>query len=252
MCTLALIRGRIPGFPLVVAANRDEDPKRPSTPPVLWPEPVPFVGGRDEVAGGTWLGVNGFGLVVGLTNHWTGELPDPRRATRGSVVRELLGARDLTTLRRSLVARDPHLTNPFLLVAASREGEAFWTSSAEAWSLHPIEEPIFALGNQVPSKDRGARARRLGAGLEAMLEARATDPPALVAGLAARLGEHVGDQGPLESVCVHTERDYGTVSSSILLLGEDPAHDQLHHASGPPCTHPYGDFSELLRGLRAG
>jgi hypothetical protein len=83
-----------------------------------------------------------------------------------------------------------------------------------------------------------------------MLDACGSDPASLVAGLAARLGEHVGDRGPLESVCVHTERDYGTVSSSILLLGEDPAHDQLHHASGPPCTHAYGNYSELLHGLR--
>lgn len=250
MCTLAVVRGRSERYPLVIAANRDENFTRPSTPPLLWPAPVRFVGGRDELAGGTWLGVNEHGLVVGLTNHWTGEAPDPQRASRGGVVHDLLAAPDLDALRSALAARDPRATNPFLLIAASRSGEAWWTSSAEGLVVHPIEDAVFALGNQTPPLDPTARARRLGDGLEDLVTTHGADSAALVAALTTRLGTHHGDRGPLESVCVHTDRGYGTVSSTILLLGRDPASDELHHAPGAPCTHRFDDHTELLRRLR--
>lgn len=251
MCTLALVRGMSTRFPLVIAANRDESLTRPSTPPLLWPAPIRFVGGRDELAGGTWLGVNAQGLVVGLTNHWTGEIPDPQRASRGGVVHDLLAAPDLDALRSALALRDPRSTNPFLLIAAARSGEAWWTSSAEGLVVHPIEEAVFALGNQTPAEDRSARAHRLGGGLGDQVAAHGDDPSALVAALAARLGTHHGDRGPLESVCVHTDRGYGTVSSTILLLGRDPVHDELHHAPGAPCTTRFENHSALLPLLRA-
>lgn len=251
MCTLALVRLHSTDYPLIVAANRDENLARPSTPPRLWEDPVPFVGGRDEVAGGTWLGVNARGLVVGLTNHWTGAAPDPDRASRGGVVRELLQAPDLGALRAALAARDPDATNPFLLVAADRSGEALWSSSAEGLVVHAVREPVFALGNQTPGTDPGSRVLRLGDGLEALVEAAHSDPQRLLGALAPRLGEHRGDRGPLESVCVHTDRGYGTVSSSLLLLGRDPAADRLFHAAGPPCTTAFEDHSGLLGRMNA-
>ena len=81
MCTLALAVGVSPSLPLVVAANRDELLARPAVPPFLWPrEPgAPrILSPRDEVAGGTWLGLNEHALFVGITNR-AGAPPDPAR-----------------------------------------------------------------------------------------------------------------------------------------------------------------------------
>lgn len=250
MCTLALVRGRFPRYPLVIAANRDELHTRPSSPPRLWPDDVRFVAGRDETAGGTWLGVNEYGVVVGLTNHWNGTAPDPARASRGGVVRELLGARDLPEVIDRLRARDARATNPFLLIAAQRNGEALWTSSAQGLIPHAITTSVFALGNELPDEGRSARVHRLGMGVDAVKLESDAEPDALVASLAARLAHHEGDRGPLASVCVHTDRGYGTVSSTILLLGSDPGDDRLHHAPGPPCRHAFTDLSHLLEQLR--
>ena len=54
---------------MVVVANRDEyydrltqGPHQLAHTPAIW-------GGRDTRAGGTWLGVNTHGLVIGLTNR---------------------------------------------------------------------------------------------------------------------------------------------------------------------------------------
>src|SRR5215471_227882 len=52
MCTLAAFVRVFPGWPLVVAANRDEFLARPATPPVLLRDAPPrAVGGQDRSAG---------------------------------------------------------------------------------------------------------------------------------------------------------------------------------------------------------
>ena len=50
MCTLALFWRDFPSTPLVIAANRDENPQRPWSDPHWWDG---IFAGRDEVAGGT-------------------------------------------------------------------------------------------------------------------------------------------------------------------------------------------------------
>jgi hypothetical protein len=60
-------------------------------------------------------------------------------------------------------------------------------------------------------------------------------------GLAEACRTHIST-GPLESTCVHAGA-YGTRSSTLLRLGDDPA---LHYADGPPCEAPYRDLTPLL------
>ncbi len=69
MCTLIVLRGLCEEYPLVVAANRDEFYARPSVPPAPWEDGAPFIAGRDEQDGGSWLGATREGFVVGLTNR---------------------------------------------------------------------------------------------------------------------------------------------------------------------------------------
>src|SRR5580700_6303093 len=97
MCTLVVAVGQFPGFPLVVAANRDERLDRLATPPRLWPGAMPFVAPRDEVAHGTWLGINAAGLFVGITNRF-GVPADPTKASRGGIVLDALSAPDARAL----------------------------------------------------------------------------------------------------------------------------------------------------------
>ena len=55
VCTLAIYTRVLPGLPLVVAANRDEFYARPASGPTLLASEPRIVGGRDLLAGGTWL-----------------------------------------------------------------------------------------------------------------------------------------------------------------------------------------------------
>ena len=90
MCVLAFWLRPDPRTALLVGANRDEDPARPSAPPAeiepgLW-------AGRDLLAGGTWLGYNRHGLFVALTNRRTpGHRSD--NYSRGQLALEALRCR---------------------------------------------------------------------------------------------------------------------------------------------------------------
>lgn len=86
MCLLVVLHGLVPGMPMVVAANRDERYARPSqSMTVLRPSDPRTLGGRDEVAGGTWLAVNEHGVIAGLTNCPTPRGSDPTKRSRGEL-----------------------------------------------------------------------------------------------------------------------------------------------------------------------
>jgi uncharacterized protein with NRDE domain len=70
MCLIAFAIGAHPRWPLVIAANRDEHYERPTTALELWTSPSGqlIASGRDERAGGTWLGISASGRVAMLTN----------------------------------------------------------------------------------------------------------------------------------------------------------------------------------------
>ncbi|MGH7783160.1 MAG: NRDE family protein, partial [Candidatus Binatia bacterium] len=69
-----------------MAANRDEHYDRPSAAPaILCHDPV-ILAGRDLRAGGTWLGINQHGLVIGILN---------RRTTTGTIAQSKYRSRGL-------------------------------------------------------------------------------------------------------------------------------------------------------------
>ncbi|KAF8026321.1 hypothetical protein BT93_F2955 [Corymbia citriodora subsp. variegata] len=67
MCIAAFVWQAHPLYPLILVQNRDEYHNRP-TKPVEWWEEIEILGGRDEVAGGTWLACSREGRVAFLTN----------------------------------------------------------------------------------------------------------------------------------------------------------------------------------------
>ena len=86
MCLLIALSGVVPGAPLIVAANRDEFYRRPAVTMTTLRDADPRVlGGRDELAGGTWLAVNEHGVVAGLTNQPAPGGRDLTKRSRGEL-----------------------------------------------------------------------------------------------------------------------------------------------------------------------
>src|ERR1700752_3288225 len=78
--------GMVPDAPLIVAANRDERLDRPAVPMTVLRERQPrILGGRDELAGGTWLAGHEHGVVAGLTNQPSLGGRDPSKRSRGEL-----------------------------------------------------------------------------------------------------------------------------------------------------------------------
>lgn len=80
MCLILFSLGYHPGYPLVVAANRDESYDRPAEPIGFWKHAPRIAGGRDLRAGGTWLGITRDGRWAALTNYrraksWSEDAP---------------------------------------------------------------------------------------------------------------------------------------------------------------------------------
>ena len=68
MCLIALAYKVHPRFPLILAANRDEFLDRPTEPAHWWKDAPDILAGRDQRAGGTWLGFTRNGRFAAITN----------------------------------------------------------------------------------------------------------------------------------------------------------------------------------------
>jgi uncharacterized protein with NRDE domain len=243
MCTLlALVPPK--GGVLQIAANRDEFLARPASPPSLWPGQPAVLAPKDELAGGTWLGVNAHGLFVGITNRHAAQR-DASLASRGRLVAEALRLPSVEALHQRLQHLGPRVYNPFHLLYADAQGNAGLT---------------FSDGERVHQRRLGAglhvlTERSLGAGDEEKRVARANaaladakGQPSLE-GWKAVLAVH-GGKDVRDGMCIHApEVGYGTRSAFLLEMGEVCETARCLWTEGPPCTSAWVDGSALLKGV---
>lgn len=83
MCTLIFGRDVLGPGTIVLGANRDEDPGRATDPPRTLSRSPDVVGGRDGVAGGTWLAIRDGWSVIAVLNRRP--LARPTRPIAGAV-----------------------------------------------------------------------------------------------------------------------------------------------------------------------
>ena len=122
MCLLVVLSRVVRGAPLVVAANRDERYSRPSQSIAVLRVAAPrILGGRDGLAGGTWLAVNEHGVVAGLTNRPSPAGRDPSKRSRGELPLALAAHRDARAAVEDVASRlRPGDYNPCWLLVGDR------------------------------------------------------------------------------------------------------------------------------------
>ncbi|HEY6985624.1 MAG TPA: NRDE family protein [Rhodanobacteraceae bacterium] len=89
MCLLLIAVRSVPDRPLLLLGNRDEFRARASAAAAPWPEDPRVVGGRDLVAGGSWLALRADGRHAAVTNVRSG-LPATAPRSRGWLVRDFV------------------------------------------------------------------------------------------------------------------------------------------------------------------
>jgi uncharacterized protein with NRDE domain len=238
MCLIAFAIGASSKWPLVIASNRDEFLARPTLPLARWTTDAgkEVISGRDERAGGTWLGLNPDGRLAMLTN-----VREPERClgekSRGELVtRWLEGDMDADEF---MAHTDSAAYGPFNLVLGDFQTASWhWLTNRAAtpgWHCRALAPGVYGLSNgalDTPWPKTLALKQALHAALSADTQA------ALQAGLLQallnrqrasdgdlpRTGIPLALEHALSSAFVDfPEHGYGTRCSTLLVATADAA-----------------------------
>ena len=234
MCTLIVLRRPDHPWPVLLAANRDEMADRPWRPPGRhWPDRPEVVAGMDELAGGTWLGLNDFGVAAGILNRRESLGPDPALRSRGELALEALDHADARAAAHALAAIDARSYRGFnMVVTDNRDG--FWLRGLGPDGDGRVDPKPLADGlGMLTARDlddvEGSARTRLHRPRFAAApppDPETGDWSAWIALLASR--DSLPGAGPGEAMTVLTDTPFGTLSSSLIAL---PAADR---AGGRP------------------
>jgi uncharacterized protein with NRDE domain len=248
VCTLLVWKNRHPRYPIIVAANRDEFEGRPASDPLRLSEHPLVVGGRDEVAGGTWLAVSERGLIVALTNRRGAGRHDPAKRSRGLLVLECARRSSLDEIDAALRDAGAHAYNPFVLVALDPSAGLVAHAGDDGLRTAAIADGVHAVTNWDFDDERHPKALRA-LELGRTFDVARPDAPALADDLHRLLADHApGERGMDGGLCVHrTDEQYGTRSTAIVMLGHD-ARARFFYGRGHPCENGLTEVSALLAG----
>lgn len=222
MCSLLFALNAIEDAPVLLAANRDEAYDREATGPRLLSADPRVLAPVDQRAGGTWLGVNEFGLVVAIANRDDG--PEGERS-RGQLVRDLLAtdtADEARTYLASLLAEHTY-AGFHLVIVDPREGfYVTWNGEVDgcelAVGIHVLDNTGLDEAADIPREVRADLEAGVGEAPDAWLD-RAV----------GYLSNHT------HGLCHHGD-GYGTVSASTIAVRTDgDITIEMTHADGPPC-----------------
>jgi uncharacterized protein with NRDE domain len=245
MCTVVLLRRPDHAWPLVLAANRDEMRDRPWTAPGRhWPDRPEVIAGRDDLAGGAWLGVNDHGVVAAILNRRGTLGRQDGKRSRGELVLEALDHADAVAAGRALSDLNPEAYRAFNMVIADSR-DALWVRHAGDGpvEVHPLGEGLSMLtaGDLNDTTDA-----RIGAHLARVRETPVPDPDApdgwdAWTALQAR-GPDPDATTPGAGMCFAYESGFATVSAAQIALpapAMEPRPPVLRFAAGPPDRTPF-------------
>jgi uncharacterized protein with NRDE domain len=244
---LAFYFGMNDDYPLLVAANRDEHYDRPSAAPQVLLGPLKILAGRDLRVGGTWLGVNEYGLVVGILNRRLNGI-EPTRTnarSRGLLCMDLLALKSASDGRDFVAAHDQQY-NPFTVMFADR-GTAFVTYNVGPELItRPLARGLHVFSSAAEIDLHSIKADRAREKFARALNRPGADharPADWIAPLQPVLSDHSLDNGsedPGDAICVHRDSS-GTVSSTIIAYSLSASRFEMFHCAGPPCRNSFAD-----------
>jgi len=220
MCTLIMLRRQAHPWPLILGANRDEKRGRPwQKPGRHWADRPEIIAGLDEAAGGSWLGLNRYGVLAAVLNRAGTLGPLDGKRSRGELVLEALDHADAGAAAAALAELDPRAYRPFNLVVADNS-EAFWLAHRGAGDIavRPVPDGLSMLTSRELDDPASPRIARYAARFrkaappdpaaddwrdwQALLEDRTVDP----------------ERGQESAMSFMTESGFGTVSLALLAL----------------------------------
>ncbi|HUP60619.1 MAG TPA: NRDE family protein [Thermoanaerobaculia bacterium] len=211
MCLIALAHRASERFPFVLAANRDEDHLRPTRAAHFWDDAPDVLGGRDVLAGGSWLAITRGGRFAAVTNL-RGAVPGKR--SRGALVRAFATSATPPEEFAAEIVRDAAEYSGFhLLVGEMGRSAHYCANIARAY-----EPGIYGLSN-APDGEHWPKVEVATNELSrALVDARDAED------LAARLLRFLGTprhRGRVEEEVFIVGERYGTRSSTVVIATMD-------------------------------
>lgn len=208
MCLIALAHRASARYPLVIAANRDEDHTRPTRAAHVWDDAEGVVGGRDGLLGGAWLAISRGGRFAAVTNL-RGAIP--RGKSRGAMVRDFVVSDSAAFDYVSAI--DPSEYAGFHLFAGEVNGALAHLSTVPAL----LDPGIHGVSNA----PRGEHWPKVDLAIEAVRSALAFDDvDAIIDGLLHFLATPRGTGAVETEVFIAGDR-YGTRASTVIVATAD-------------------------------
>ncbi len=226
MCTVVILRRPGHRWPLLLAANRDEQAGRPWAPPSRhWPDRDDVTAGLDRLAGGSWLGVNDTGVIAGMLNRRDSLGPDPLLRSRGELPLEALDHAEAKDAAEALAALDGRAWRSFNMVIADN-CDAYWLKNlgSEGAGRIAVTEIPAGLSMLTALELNDLTSPRIAHFLPLFEAAPAPDPDhgetgewgAWQALLASQ--DHGPGAGPGDAMYIQADSGFGTLSTSLIGL----------------------------------
>ncbi len=227
MCLVLVAYNVHPSYRLVLAANRDEFFERPSSSADFWDDRRQVIAGRDLKGGGTWIGVTKKGKFAAITNYrdpasWKNNAP-----SRGRLVSAYLCGNQSADNYLDKISRRAQLYNGFNLIIGDRREFFVYSNRGKKQKL---DSGIYGLSNHLlgtpwPKVLRGkklfaAALNKKGAELEESLFALLADRKIPADNKLPQTGVGLKWERVLSPIFISSP-DYGTRSSTILLIGKN-------------------------------
>jgi len=222
MCTVVFLRRPDHRWPLILGANRDELMDRPwRAPGRHWPDRDNVVAGIDELAGGSWLGINDEGVVAGILNRKDSLGPDENLRSRGELVLEALDQTDAVYAVEAIADLNPASYRSFNLFVVDNR-DAWWLRSigpeADKVEIFEIPEGV----SMLTAWDLNAEdSVRTSFHLPRFIEAVQPDPDNQEWQRWEELmgsTDHAQNTLSGEAMLIQTDRGFGTLSTSLIAL----------------------------------
>jgi uncharacterized protein with NRDE domain len=199
-------------YPLLFAANRDERHARPTAYADWWAPDRTIFGGRDLVAGGSWLGVDRRGRLAAVTNFRDTE-PTAAPRSRGALVADYLAGSMTSAAFGETLERSGREYGPFSLLLYER-GNLHYASN-RAPPTAQLDRGVHALSNAAYGVE-WPKVRSARSAMQQLLEA--PDPLAGLFALLAERSEEPSFEARYRASHFVLGEVYGTRCSTVVLI----------------------------------
>ena len=243
MSLLAILYQLVPESPILAAYNLDDRPDFSYQTPSIQSGKPRILASLDRKSGGTWLGVNQHGLLVGAT---------PRRKYMSSMAtrsRTKL-CRDLLRCSNARRAVDVAMTD---LETGQYEGVNLVIADFEfGWVVHGgaeidaqvLDEGLNVIGTGDVNDMRDERV----AMAQRLLTLQTLDSPVKFLAVASKVFAR-SPSPPGRPTIVRRDPQASTLSSTLIALGKKPRDAIYQYADGAPDQTKYEDYSPFLRDI---